>query len=802
MSKSRRSPGSADPLRIDQSFRDLLGALSEERDDALKLRLLEDQLRDLLGLSEDAAYSYLLQLGARYLDLAGHIVLETEPPARIDRALDLIGSLRERLGRRFDPVAGAEARANLLFQKARQCFYLGEIGQGFQALLDRHATPGGPGADGAAGRRRSPGSAGAAALPDRIESRLEGESNFEMFNEFLARTRTGGPVRLDLEDILEKWRRVEDGADPDSVNTVLVVRDPSLAEDRRGVVLPLSVYAKRMSSLDNQPLVHFNNASPASRNELLNVAQDSVAAAEVLYHQKHGPAGRALYFNFSFPDKAGTYAGHSIGLALALLAFNRNLVIRDERRSLLFRTRVAVTGETTLRGEVSAADVPGLRRKIEAAFFSPLRALVVPRQNLAEARDFLYRLLAEHPRRRFTLIPAASLEEIVANRDVCLVQKLPFLRFVLRHSSLALRYALSLAAFGGLLWSGLFLWRHPELHFWKERTPAKVEFLADSFVVRNRDDQVIWKYRAPGELLPNPTLEFSLAADITDDGRTEFICPLSVKEADVRTSPIYCFSDRGKLLWKYVPGREVRTRVETFSNRYNGRAIAAVPLGPGRGKGILIGASHSPWYPFQLTLLDAAGDKVGEFWNSGHFSPRATAVEDIDGDGVPEIIIGGQNNGYNAACLAVFDPRNLRGASPQHDTPDFELEGMAPGSEEFYILFPPSILNRLFRVRNFVDSLTVNREEKTIEVLVREYSDPGQGGVYILRYLFDYRLNVLKCKPEDDYLAKLKELHTMKVIPGVTREDIESWKDLVRFWDGEKWTTTPSRNRAAKAEGR
>ena len=793
----------ADPLHIDQVYHNLLGALSEERHEPAKLQLMADCLGDLLGQPEDRAYSYVLQLGLMFLSVARHIDLEGEPPERIDRFLEMTRAVRDRLGRRFDPAVAAEAAANLLHQKARQCFYLGNLGRGSRALALKQRILGGGAWDEPPARKDEEASPDS-GLVTELERRPTSASNFEVLREFAARSRAVGAVRLDIEDILEKWRRVEEGVEADSLNTLLVEADPATGEERHGRVLPLTVQAKAMAGLDNQPLVHFNNASLASRNELLNVAQDAVAAAEVLGHREFGRGERALYFNFSFPDKGSAFAGRSIGLALALLSYNQNRIVRDRRSHLKFRSNCAVTGNVSLRGELEAARGRGLRMKIEAAFFSHLRTVIVPREVLAEARGYVHELASAHPRRRLGLVPADSLAELVGNKDLCAEEKAAFLGYALRHASVAFRYGATLIVGAGLMAAAIFVFRHPELQFWKERTPGAIAASGDTLVVRNKEDQVIWKFRATGELNPLYGPQDFLSADINDDGHPELICTLPFKGNELLTSPLYCFSDRGRLLWDFHAGRKLRTRGgELISDKYYARAIATVPLEPGRGQGVLIGAMHSPWYAYHLALLDAQGRKLGEFWNSGHFDQSAVAVADLNGDGSAEIIIGGQNNGYDSACLAVLDPQRMEGASPQKDTPRFEFLDLPPGTEKYYLLLPPSPLSRLLTVRNRVSAISIDREARTIEVLVVEHREPYAGGLsYILRYLFDYDFRVLSCKPEDYYTSKLRELRALKVMPEITRDEIASWKDLVLYWDGTRWTTTPTPNLASRAVGR
>ncbi len=65
----------------------------------------------------------------------------------------------------------------------------------------------------------------------------------------------------------------------------------------------------------------------------------------------------------------------------------------------------------------------------------------------------------------------------------------------------------------------------------------------------------------------------------------------------------------------------------------------------------------------QLVLLNAEGEILGEYWNSGRLSDYAFV--DLNEDEKKEIVAVGPNNEFGKGCLVVFDPTKINGGSPQ-----------------------------------------------------------------------------------------------------------------------------------------
>ena len=63
------------------------------------------------------------------------------------------------------------------------------------------------------------------------------------------------------------------------------------------------------------------------------------------------------------------------------------------------------------------------------------------------------------------------------------------------------------------------------------------------------------------------------------------------------------------------------------------------------------------------------------------------AAKDLDGNGIPELLLTGVSNGYNAATLVVLDPLKMSGASKE-ELPKFQILDQGDPVERARLLFP------------------------------------------------------------------------------------------------------------------
>lgn len=180
-------------------------------------------------------------------------------------------------------------------------------------------------------------------------------------------------------------------------------------------------------------------------------------------------------------------------------------------------------------------------------------------------------------------------------------------------------------------------------------------------------------------LLPNLMLK-----DINADGRIEVLFSTQTQD-EFREGELICFNHRGKELWRFKAGREIRFGSTLYNNDYRIHGFDTCDINNDGQLEIFVSCLHMPNWPTQIVSLSPQGKLLGEYWHSGHLGDMV--FKDFDNDGRIEIILTGLNNEYARGCLVVFEASNLKGSSPQIKD-EFRCFELGPGSEEFYILFP------------------------------------------------------------------------------------------------------------------
>ena len=381
------------PLALEQGYHNILSAISQVRQDEEKVALIADYIDSVSPLNEDSTYSFLLQISPVYLASAGQAKLDFNSPKEITRYIRHCNYLKDRFQEKNDDWLVAAALLNLYFNLAASHFYVGEFENGYEALSLKHGISASPEI------KISAESVSQGARLDTLESRppgvLEedaGLSNFALFQGFITANPSPEPIAQDMDFILEKWRKIEHAAEVDEINCLFVKRNDSSETGYTAKTIPLTVFSKIVVSSDGQDMIHFHNASPIQSNEILNVASDALAVADVFYGKKYNPKQIRAVFLFSFADKDYLYTGSSVGLAIALLSYNQKLILNARRSRFRFPRNVAVTGNVDLKGKIEKIDSDGLKAKITSTFFSPLRRIILPLGNLREAHSLYYAL--------------------------------------------------------------------------------------------------------------------------------------------------------------------------------------------------------------------------------------------------------------------------------------------------------------------------------------------------------------------------------------------------------------------------
>jgi hypothetical protein len=176
-----------------------------------------------------------------------------------------------------------------------------------------------------------------------------------------------------------------------------------------------------------------------------------------------------------------------------------------------------------------------------------------------------------------------------------------------------------------------------------------------------------------------------------------------------------------------------------------------LPGREGQARRIVVTASNIPHHPNQVALLDGTGRLLGEYWHSGHLD--ALDVGDADGDGKPEILLAGVNNGKRAATLVVLDPERVSGSSTQEAGDASQIRGFPLGTEKRVLLFPRTCINRLLHLYNQAKMVRV--EGATVQVRVQENGEDRPCAAF---YTLDRNFRATRVVLSDGYLAMHRQL--------------------------------------------
>jgi hypothetical protein len=331
--------------------------------------------------------------------------------------------------------------------------------------------------------------------------------------------------------------------------------------------------------------------------------------------------------------------------------------------------------------------------------------------------------------------------------------------------------------------------------------PCNFHIEGSTLIVTNRKDSELWRYETGVEdLMDEPSYRAHLGRkrigidseplmprikfeDIDDDGRVEVLINIRSLD-DSAPSFLLCLDAEGKPLWSYTPGREMVFGQRRFSPDYFIDGIDVLKFPRTRTK-VVVFARHKPDFPSCLAVLDVRGRKLGEYWNSGRITDYALA--DIDGDGLPALVIVGTNNEYRKGFLAVLDPDFVWGGSPQ--TGPFQSPDLKPGSEICYLLFP----------RTDVDKIEFSQRECMLMVEVLKNNvlmTLSQGGRII--YELKPSMEVYSVIISDAYKEKFHKFQAEGLIPPGPLDANAlsvSLAGSIVYYDGQRWTTTRALNK-------
>jgi hypothetical protein len=300
--------------------------------------------------------------------------------------------------------------------------------------------------------------------------------------------------------------------------------------------------------------------------------------------------------------------------------------------------------------------------------------------------------------------------------------------------------------------------------------PATATFTADSVQAWDDHHNLLWEYHfsepftratvdgispVDGRRLDPDDLNRASIQDLFGDGRKEVLAithyPRSESQADDPRQVLSCFSPTGRLLWSYEP-----QDVLTFGPRTYRAPWELVDLivsdEPGR-KTIWLSVEAYTWGKSFIARLDADGHATMQYVQSGQIG----TFQRLHGPLGPMLWIGGFNDEYDTASLAVMRDTQAFAVSPQSPGSRYACIGCATGDALVYFVFPryemSRILhnpnNRVYAITSDATGVEVKQMELSIEdQLLYDFSNDNDPRPLRVNYSASFWPNHLELERE------------------------------------------------------
>ena len=548
-----------------------------------------------------------------------------------------------------------------------------------------------------------------------------------------------------------------------TVEQVAVEKKSGLPPDLtgpRGRQTPSSAPPERKVGAGLPPsgdMVAFDNQVKTPDDPFIGVAYDSLKAVRTgLRSAGFAQRAQGSYRAFLSIDGSNrTFTGDSIGLAVSLVAFTQLLKPEVMRQERFIASDIAVTGSIDAEGRIAPVNNDTIAAKIERAFFSHVRYVVLPEANLATARDTVKRLSRQYPSRKLRLVSAAHLDDVLNDRNIIRSEKVCLGAFITKKAARYTRATKVQAPLLLMLLYALTCLIYPKAWIGFDYHIDRIEVHGNRFRTINPDGHTLW-WSAAFEYDLNSKLyvplekgmgRFYYASDVNGDEKDElYIVPrassgmVKPTELQLHGDDTCYWSRKTHMLTVYdslyaLAGSE--TEYSTFE-------IIPMPTRDGGTYIITVSQVSSP-ARLQIMCFSSSGGVVsGPYLNTGHkeYLPRPFLL-DINHDENPELFMLGTNNRLNRACLAVLNVEDLSGFSPMTDSALAQIETLQYGSHLYYLAFPETDLSAGVGVRNWAHSVARDSESHNYTIRVKEGCEARPSGealgmdAPVVSYVFD-----------------------------------------------------------------
>ena len=264
-------------------------------------------------------------------------------------------------------------------------------------------------------------------------------------------------------------------------------------------------------------------------------------------------------------------------------------------------------------------------------------------------------------------------------------------------------------------------------------------------------------------------------ADVEGDGRNEVLVrPNAVERAERK---LYCFEADGRVRFVHQPIGTRRFGDDEYAEPWLAHRVFATRA-PDGARRLWAVFTHGLLFPSVLQELDLRdGAVLQEYWSNGF-------IETVQEDwwaGRPVVFVGGTNNDFRAASLAVFRPEAVAGSTPAV-RPGYACRDCAPGGPEALFIFPSLCLAREQGQAGVYEAWVEQGERVRVSMMQRD------GASY---YVLGPRGELLAAEISREFQASHALLERQGALDHAfgPRDDAEMFPVL--RWDGTRFVELP-----------
>lgn len=612
----------------------------------------------------------------------------------------------------------------------------------------------------------------------------DGGMEFDTFQQLCFQARERYPELYNtLLDILIEWESIRESTRPAGVFCLFVEKNES-GKNYRGRMRILEGRVELGAHHESTDEVIFHNQIKTPDDQFVGVAYESLEAVRRLFAnlRQLDKTKKGYHAHYSITGCSRTFTGDSIGLAFALTAYTQLIKPDITRYDQYISSETAVTGSIASDGRLVAVNRDSLPSKIERAFFSPVKYVVLPIESMAAAQQHLDNLNEHYPHRRLYLVGHEHLREVIENHNVIRDEKVCAGTLIRRRISRYSRLAKIQVPLLMVLLYVLVCLIYPKAWILLDRNPQQIEITNKGFKVMNENSVKLWDIEFPG--ISVGTNSRYIIADYDNDGKNEI-----------------AFSPRSKAYSKGVANLFVYDHCKSapivlntiILDEYPGDTTLAQLYYPFeidfinyRNENILISkiGRESPTRT-HIRFWRSNGDSLGWYINSGFISKKAVVC--FEGKDYERIVFGGINNLTKCAVIIVLDPMTSFGVSPPYiNEKNLPLDKVRRGNQVAYITFPQTELSKKKNEDyNYIYNIQPE-SENVFRVDVMEVGYPR----CIINYYFDKNLCIVKVNPDDHYKTLISNMMSDNLIPRESEANhISRLADKVTYWSDTCWVT-------------